>query len=334
MRGPVLRRPRRLRRRPVRARMDDRDARGGRGAGGDGTPDGRAVRPGPSPPDGCSVEARSAWYVKYVLLFVDTEQFASDLQTMGLAERERAFQQADKWFPDHVGKLRGGSRLRSPGFDVTGSQFGVMLVPDQPRALREMVRVTRPGGRVLVIAYGSPAELEFLQVFIGALTAVAPEFPGLPHDPPPLEFQVSDPDDLHRRLTDAGLKDVRVERTAERPAFTSGQEMWDWVLYGNPIPGMLVADLTEDQRARLRQVLDGMLRERAGAKRPSRPGERGQHRHRDEMSCQAAIDRPHLWHGCQASRPICRAPSSTRPDRPLPAEFPQTGLGPGSTNQC
>ena len=59
--------------------------------------------------------------------------------------------------------------------------------------------------------------------------------------------------------------EVRVERTAERPAFASGQEMWDWVLYGNPIPGMLVADLTEEQRERLRQVLDGMLRERAGA---------------------------------------------------------------------
>jgi ubiquinone/menaquinone biosynthesis C-methylase UbiE len=150
-------------------------------------------------------------------------------------------------------------------FDVTGSQLGVMLVPDQPRALREMVRVTKPGGCVLVIAYGSPAELEFLQVFIGALKVVAPEFPGLPDDPPPLEFQAADPDVLRRRLTDAGLKDVRVERTAERPAFTSGQEMWDWVLYGNPIPGMLVADLTEGKRAQLRQVLDGMLRERAGA---------------------------------------------------------------------
>jgi ubiquinone/menaquinone biosynthesis C-methylase UbiE len=152
-------------------------------------------------------------------------------------------------------------------FDVTGSQFGVMLVPDQPRAFRELVRVTRTGGRVLVIAYGSPAELEFLQIFIGALTAVAPGFPGLPDDPPPLEFQVSDPDVLRRRLTDAGLKDVRVELTAERPAFASGQEMWDWVLYGNPIPGMLVADLTEGQQARLRQVLDGMVRERAGANR-------------------------------------------------------------------
>jgi ubiquinone/menaquinone biosynthesis C-methylase UbiE len=156
--------------------------------------------------------------------------------------------------------------LPDHSFDVTGSQFGVMLVPDQARALREMVRVTRPGGRVLVIAYGFPAELEFLQFFIGALKAVAPEFPGLPDDPPPLEFQVSDPEVLRQRLIDAGLEDVGVERTAERPTFSSGQEMWDWVLYGNPIPGAVIADLdlTEEQQARLRQILDGMLRERAG----------------------------------------------------------------------
>jgi ubiquinone/menaquinone biosynthesis C-methylase UbiE len=155
--------------------------------------------------------------------------------------------------------------LSDESFDVAGSQFGVMLVPDQPRALREMVRVTRPGGRVLLIAYGPPAEFEVLQFFVSALKAVVPEFAGLPDDPPPLEFQVADPEVLRQRLTDAGLKDVRVERTAERPAFASGQEMWRWVLYGNPIPGMLVADLGEDQQARLRQVLDGMLRERTGA---------------------------------------------------------------------
>lgn len=155
--------------------------------------------------------------------------------------------------------------LPDNGFDVTGSQFGVMLVPDQAGALREMARVTKPGGRVLVIAYGFPEEIEFLQLFIGALKAVAPDFAGLPDDPPPLEFQVSDPDVLHRRLTEAGLQDVRLERTAERPAFSSGQEMWDWVLHGNPIPSMLVADLGEGRRTRLRQVLDGMVRERAGA---------------------------------------------------------------------
>lgn len=154
--------------------------------------------------------------------------------------------------------------LPDDSFDVTGSLFGVMLVPDQPRALREMVRVTKPGGRVLVVAYGFPAELDFLGFFISALKAVAPGFPGVPDDPLPLEFQVSDPEVLRRRLADAGLKDVHIERSAERPAFGSGQEMWDWVFYGNPIPGMLVADLREDQRAQVRQVLDGMVRERAG----------------------------------------------------------------------
>ena len=45
--------------------------------------------------------------------------------------------------------------------------------------------------------------------------------------------------------------------------------MWDWVLHGNPIPGMLVADLEDEQRARLRQILDGMLRERSGGNGPA-----------------------------------------------------------------
>lgn len=158
--------------------------------------------------------------------------------------------------------------LPEDSFDVTASQFGVMLVPDQPQALREMVRVTRPGGRVLVIAYGPPDELEFLHFFVAALRAVSPGFAGLPDDPPPLEFQVSDPDVLRDRLSAAGLGDVTITRTAERPRFSSGQELWDWVLYGNPIPGMLVADLDEGRRATMRRVLDGMLRERFGSDRP------------------------------------------------------------------
>ena len=154
--------------------------------------------------------------------------------------------------------------LPDDSFDVTGSQFGVMLVPDQPRALREMVRVTKPDGRVLLIAYSHPTELEFLQWFVSAMKAVAPEFPGIPDSPPPLEFQAADPGVLRRRLTNAGLRDVRVERTAERPCFASGPEMWDWLYYGNPIVEMIVGDLMKQQRETLVPVLGGMLRDRAG----------------------------------------------------------------------
>ena len=162
-------------------------------------------------------------------------------------------------------------KIENDTFDVSGSQFGVMLVRDHPLALREMVRVTKPGGRVLVIAYGSPADFEALQFFIAALQSVVPDFEGLPDDPPPLEFQVADPEVLRQRLTDAGLSDVVVDTThEERVEFSSGQEMWNWVLAGNPIAGMLVGGLTNEQRDTVRLVLDGMLRERSsGQDRPA-----------------------------------------------------------------
>jgi hypothetical protein len=52
--------------------------------------------------------------VKYVLLFVDTEQFGNDLLAMSQTERDRAYQQADQWFATHAGAIRGGSKLRPP----------------------------------------------------------------------------------------------------------------------------------------------------------------------------------------------------------------------------
>lgn len=151
-------------------------------------------------------------------------------------------------------------------FDVTGSQFGVMLVPDQARAIREMVRVTRPGGRVLLTAYGDPSQFEALQFFLSAIEAVVPEFEGPDPDEPMLEFQVADPEVLRERLVDAGLRDVTVDTTQrERVEVRSGQQFWDWALGGNPIPGMLVAELTDQQRNEIVAVLDGMVRERADA---------------------------------------------------------------------
>jgi ubiquinone/menaquinone biosynthesis C-methylase UbiE len=155
-------------------------------------------------------------------------------------------------------------------YDVTGSQFGVMLVPDQAQALREMVRVTKPGGRVLLIAYGNPGEFEALHFFISAVQAVVPEFEGPAEDEPMLEFQAADPDVLRQRLIDAGLTDVTVDTSnQERITVRTGQQLWDWTIGGNPIPGILVADLTDRQREDIIRVLDGMVRERSGGNGPA-----------------------------------------------------------------
>jgi ubiquinone/menaquinone biosynthesis C-methylase UbiE len=159
--------------------------------------------------------------------------------------------------------------IADDSYDVTGSQFGVMLVPDQPQALREMVRVTKPGGRVLLIAYGNLRDFQALHFFVSAAQAVVPDFEKPAEDEPLLEFQVADPEVLRRRLIDAGLTDVIVDTSnQERITVWTGQQLWDWTIGSNPIPGQLVADLTDRQREDIIRVLDGMIRERSGGKDP------------------------------------------------------------------
>ena len=44
--------------------------------------------------------------MKYVLLFVETEEFARDLEAMGPAERERAYQRVVDWLGSHAAAPR------------------------------------------------------------------------------------------------------------------------------------------------------------------------------------------------------------------------------------
>ncbi len=62
--------------------------------------------------------------------------------------------------------------LDDNSFDMAGSQFGVMLFPDLPKGISEMVRVVKPGGRVLMNVYGDPHTIEFLDFLVGAAFTV------------------------------------------------------------------------------------------------------------------------------------------------------------------
>jgi hypothetical protein len=57
--------------------------------------------------------------VKYVLLFVGTEQFNRDMAEMSSSERQRAYERVNQWFADHADKLRGGSKLTHPDTATT-----------------------------------------------------------------------------------------------------------------------------------------------------------------------------------------------------------------------
>lgn len=134
-------------------------------------------------------------------------------------------------------------QLADNAFDMAGSQFGVMLFPDMRKGLHEMVRVVTPGGRVLLNVYGDPRKIEFFGFFITAIQSVRPDFNGPPMDPPPLPFQLQDPERLRKELSAAGLKDVKVETITETTEFRSGKELWDWLVSSNPIVEMVLGSL-------------------------------------------------------------------------------------------
>ena len=158
--------------------------------------------------------------------------------------------------------------LEDKSFDVAGSQFGVMLFPDMPKGVREMTRVVVPGGRVLVTAYGDPHEIDFLGFFVRAVQAVRPDFDGPPPEPPPLPFQLQDPARLRQVLADCSLQDVRVETVTEATEFRSGDELWDWIIWSNPIVESILGELgvTNAEQAKIRQKLQSLVGERAGGR--------------------------------------------------------------------
>ena len=154
--------------------------------------------------------------------------------------------------------------LDDDGFDVAGSQFGVMLFPDMPQGISELVRVVKPGGRVLLSAYGDPHEIEFLRFFGGAIGSVRPDFTGPPMDPPPLPFQLQDPERLRGELSNAGLEEIEVETITEATEFETAAQLWDWIVSSNPIAEQVLGSLglSQAERATVREALGELFRER------------------------------------------------------------------------
>jgi ubiquinone/menaquinone biosynthesis C-methylase UbiE len=156
--------------------------------------------------------------------------------------------------------------LSDESFDMAGSQFGVMLFPDMPKGISEMVRVVKPGGRVLMIVYGDPHKIEFLRFLVSAIQSVRPGFSGPPMDPPPLPFQLQDPGRLQKELAETGLRDIKVETITETTEFKTGKELWEWVIWSNPIAEAVLEELslTVGERAVVQQSLETLVRQRAG----------------------------------------------------------------------
>jgi SAM-dependent methyltransferase len=91
-------------------------------------------------------------------------------------------------------------------FDAVVCGYGIPHVPQPDRALAEMCRVLRPGGRVAISVWERPSPTNGAGLLMGAVRAHGRLDLGLPHAPDP--FQFGDVEVMKAALAEAGFDNV------------------------------------------------------------------------------------------------------------------------------
>jgi len=142
-------------------------------------------------------------------------------------------------------------------YDVVLCREGLMFALDPARAAREIRRVLRSGGRVVLAVWGPREKNPWLGVVLDSVSAQI----GAPVPPPgiPGPFSLDDPDRLTGLLSDADLSDVVVSELPMPLHADSFDEWWSRTSsLAGPLAGML-ASLPEDAaRALHRRVQEAV----------------------------------------------------------------------------
>jgi SAM-dependent methyltransferase len=133
-------------------------------------------------------------------------------------------------------------------FDAVTAVNSVFYAQDMAAAMRELVRVVRPGGRVVVTAWGPPERCEFLAAVMPALGPLMPPPP--PGAPPPHPGALSEPGALAAVLMGAGLRVIEEGEVACPFVFPSADASWR----GNSSAGVNQAAIAHSGEAAVRAV--------------------------------------------------------------------------------
>ncbi len=135
--------------------------------------------------------------------------------------------------------------LRDGSFDVALCALGLMYVPDPLRAVREMRRVLRPGGRLGLAVWGERSQCGWAPVFPIVEAEVASEVC-------PLFFQLGQEETLHRLCVEAGLEVIEQHRITTTLDYIDAGQACDAAFVGGPV-ALAWSRFDDAVRARVRR---------------------------------------------------------------------------------
>jgi SAM-dependent methyltransferase len=144
-------------------------------------------------------------------------------------------------------------------FDAALAQLVVNFMADAEAGVREMARVTRPGGVVAACVWDYPGEMTLLRAFWDAAREVAPERAAAVDEGTMMRW--CGEDELAELWGAAGLRDVRFGALVVRAAYDDFEDLWWPFTTGVAPSGAFCASLDEPGRAALHDA----LRRRLGA---------------------------------------------------------------------
>src|SRR6516162_7185813 len=139
-------------------------------------------------------------------------------------------------------------------FDVVICRLGLFFLPDLPRALSEIRRALKPGGRIGGIVFSTPDKNPFLSVPISIIRRHAQLGPPLPGQPGP--FSLGAPDALASALERAGFSEVPTRMVSASVRTSSARHCARWVRYSFSILHLMLAAVTGAARAEASQEVE------------------------------------------------------------------------------
>jgi SAM-dependent methyltransferase len=136
--------------------------------------------------------------------------------------------------------------------DIVVSGLVLNFLPDPDAAVRELRRVTRPGGTVAAYVWDYADGMQVIRAFWDAAIELAPAAAALDEA---VRFPLCHPERLRELFAGADLQDVRTHTIDVEATFRDFDDYWAPFLSGvGPAPGYCAA-LPEDQREALRARL-------------------------------------------------------------------------------